>query len=238
MTGVRLVGPRTPLYVAIERAIPADGHSTVFLPPTDAAHTHALTHWLRSTNADNHAVVCSDVRVYATGPHLPNVIVEDHPLRTDVGPTFLGAFDRAAHDASVSADGPRVTLLRFAHRLASLTDSCPDATRATRQPGFDPMVQVISDDDAAVAVRRAVERRVNGVYNIPGTETLPLSHAFKRLGRTLVPVPNIIGRLWGAPRAGVPFGQVLDGKRALADLEYAPSHPVRWPCSPPRPTSR
>ena len=112
-----------------------------------------------------------------------------------------------------------------------------------RPLGFDPMINVLSLEDAAAAFSRAVESAAVGPYNIAGLDTLPLSRAIAEGGRLQLPVPApVISPLYRLRRALTTFdfrydlndrrfhfGGVLDGTRARKELGYAPHTPVRWP---------
>jgi hypothetical protein len=105
------------------------------------------------------------------------------------------------------------------------------------------MINVLSLEDAALAVAAAVTRPAIGVFNIPGYDTLPLSCAIAEAGRWQVPVPGpMMAPLYKLRRAlagfefryelnarRFHFGGVLDGRRARTELGYVPMFAVRWP---------
>ena len=108
--------------------------------------------------------------------------------------------------------------------------------------GFDPMLQVLSLDDAVRALHLAIHSSAQGVFNVPGADALPLSSAIALAGRAGVPVPGpLLGPLYGARsllrgksfsyglnRYRLHFSGVLDGTRAAEVLGYRPLYPIAW----------
>lgn len=108
--------------------------------------------------------------------------------------------------------------------------------------GFDPMINVISVEDLVDALRRSLFVSEQGAFNAPGFETLPLSLAIRKAGRTRIPMPGpALSPLYGiraVTRGGdfrydqnyfrFHFGGVMDGGRAQAVLGYSPKVPVSW----------
>jgi UDP-glucose 4-epimerase len=114
-----------------------------------------------------------------------------------------------------------------------------------RPLGFDPMLNLLSLEDAARAVVLAAESNTSGIFNIDGADTLPLSRAIQLSGRHEVPLPGpLLAPLYRA-RASMlrmefsydtnhrvfHFSSVLDARRAHEALGYQPRHPIRWPRS-------
>jgi len=112
-----------------------------------------------------------------------------------------------------------------------------------RPLGFDPMLNVLSPEDAATAVIAALHSRGAGAFNIPGLDTLPLSRAIAESLRTDIPIPGpLMAPLYGLRRrlAGFDFrydmnvrrfhfGGVVDGTHARDALGYRPRVEVSWP---------
>ncbi|HVF43027.1 MAG TPA: 1-acyl-sn-glycerol-3-phosphate acyltransferase [Pyrinomonadaceae bacterium] len=71
--------------------------------------------------------------------------------------------------------------------------------------GHDPSIQLLSAEDLACAVRRAVERRARGVYNVAPDGAMPLRKALRLAGARRLPVPRTLQRLARsvAARAGL-----------------------------------
>lgn len=195
-------------------------------------------------------VLRSSAAVYAVGTRAPNLLDEDTALELDPrAPQWVR--DRVEADLTVCAHGgdPHldVAVLRCAEILApgagsQLWDYLKSRI-CLRPAGFDPMINLLSLDDAVAALRLALRSRARGVYNIVGADTLPLSQVARRWRRRDVPVPApLLGPLyrWRTRLAGLEFrydldrrrfhfGGVLDGRRAADALGYWPTHPLSWP---------
>lgn len=196
-----------------------------------------------------HFVYRSFSEVYALGSTTTELIDEEAPLEFDPH-AAQWLRDRLEADTLVSAHFGgrlRIAVLRCAEILA------PDSgsqlwdylqSRVCLRPlGFDPMINVLSLEDAAIAFTAAARSTEPGVFNIVGADTLPLSRAIAESVRIHVPVPGpLMTPLYNLRRWAVGFdfdyrmnlnrfhfGGVLDGTRARDRLGYVPQHPVRWP---------
>jgi UDP-glucose 4-epimerase len=140
-----------------------------------------------------------------------------------------------------------VVVLRFADVMAPGSGSqlwdYLQSRVCLRPLGFDPMLNVISIGDLVVAVRLALTTSAQGVFNIPGADTMPLSAVVRHWGRVDVPVPGpLLQPLYRLRAATIGaefrydmnaaqfhFGRILDGSRAAEVLGYQPSVPIVWP---------
>ncbi len=61
--------------------------------------------------------------------------------------------------------------------------------------GFDPLVQVLHEDELGRAVVECLERPRRGLLNLAGGPPLPLSEVVERAGRVSVPLPEAMYRL-------------------------------------------
>jgi UDP-glucose 4-epimerase len=188
--------------------------------------------------------------VYRLDAALPAVVDEDHPLELSPGMPQR-VLDRVEADFTVCARmglaSLSIAVLRVSEIFAEDSGShLADylASRICYRPlGFDPMLDVISIDDAVLATRAALASSAQGVFNVPGADVLPLSALIARAGRIGVAVPGaLIGLLYAARSAvlGLEFdwtmnrwrfrwSGVLDGTRAREVLGYVPRHPIVWP---------
>ena len=102
--------------------------------------------------------------------------------------------------------------------------------------GFDPMVQVVHQDDVVRAIDLALRPGMRGVFNIAGPSPLPLSRLIRSLGRATIPVPHpvaatMLGPLWRLRMASfatqeldyVRYVCMVDDRRARKELGYEPS---------------
>ncbi|HEX5059008.1 MAG TPA: NAD-dependent epimerase/dehydratase family protein [Kofleriaceae bacterium] len=187
--------------------------------------------------------------VYALRHTTTELIDEEAPLDFEPqAPQWVR--DRVEADTLVSAHfGSRlqVAVLRCVEILASDVGSqlwdYLQSRVCLRPLGFDPMINVLSLADAAIAFTAAAGSTETGVFNIVGADTLPLSRAIEESVRIEIPVPGpLMAPLYNLRRslAGFEFnyqmnlrrfhfGGVLDGTRAAERLGYVPQHHVEWP---------
>ncbi len=195
-------------------------------------------------------VLRSASAVYQVQRDLPVLIGEGHPLNM-AGSAPQWVRDRIEADVSactrMGMARLRITVLRMAEVLATGTGSqlfdYLESPICFQPAGFDPMINVLTIDDAVEAMTRAIHCAEQGVFNIPGADTLPLSEVILRWGRIglpaidsmLTPLYRLRRRLtghdfrYGMNRRWFIYSGVLDGRRAREALEYRPSHPVDWP---------
>lgn len=116
-------------------------------------------------------------------------------------------------------------------------------TKVCMRPlGYDPVLNLLSEEDAVRALLLATRSRRSGLFNIPGADTLPLSKAIERAGRVEVPVPGFVLNpayqlrastlglefSYDANHRRFHFSALLDGRRAADELGYRPTHPLDW----------
>jgi UDP-glucose 4-epimerase len=189
----------------------------------------------------------SFAEVYAPRHGTAELIDEHEPLDFDpTAPQWVR--DRVEADVAVSAatcSRLGVAVLRCAEILApGVGSQLWDYLRSRvclRPLGFDPMINILSIDDAAAAFTAAVAGSAIGAFNIPGYDTLPLSSAIADAGRLQLAVPGrFMAPLYRLRRqlAGFEFryeinarrfhfGGVLDGTRARCELGYVPRVPAQ-----------
>jgi nucleoside-diphosphate-sugar epimerase len=187
----------------------------------------------------------SYAEVYRVEQQLPSVIDEAHPLELAPDePQWLR--DRVEADmlacARMGMAKLEVVVLRMADLFAAQSGSqLYDYVRSAvclRPLGFDPMINVLSLDDAADAlVCAGAKEQVQGVFNVPGKDTLPLSAAIRACKRLDLPLPGpILAPLYALRRRAIGtefsyrlnkgrmhFPAILDGGRAKEALAYVPS---------------
>lgn len=196
-----------------------------------------------------HFVLRSHAEVYRVQAEAPDVLRETHPLELRPGaPQWIR--DRVEADleacARMGLSALRVNVLRCAEILAPEVGSqLWDYLRsrvAFVPVGYDPMLNLLTLEDAARALALALRVRGMGVYNIPGYDTLPLSAVIRRMGRVPIPVPGgLLEPLYRWRRAvlGTDFrydlnawrfhySGVLDGRRAQEKLGFVPEQGIAW----------
>lgn len=191
-------------------------------------------------------IVLSDTFVYGAHSQNPNFITENHPLRS-LGPDFVRArvdVEKQLMEFAKDYTNCEVCVLRFAPILG------PNSTNVRARYflvgiipkvlGYDPLLQFIHEDDAAMAIHLALFSHARGAFNIVGKGVLPLSTGIHLSGRFPVPVATPICktvfslgfllRVWDLPSAMVPFFQYLcvaDGSRAAKHLRFRPRYSSR-----------
>ncbi len=194
-------------------------------------------------------ILRSYIDVYKIEMHLPTMIEENHPLNISRG-LSQWVRDRVEADLTVCSrmglSPLHITVLRFAECLGeNIGSQLYDylCSRVCFRPlGFNPMINVITIRDMVEAFTLSLRSKGQGVYNIPGKDTLPLSDIIKNAGRLSVPVPGtMLSTLYNARRVtrGTDFryslnnrrfhlNSILDGSRAARELNYRPMFGVDW----------
>lgn len=187
--------------------------------------------------------------VYRLRARQASIIVEDHPLELfSRSPPWVQ--DRMEADLTVCTrmgqSALEIVVLRCAECLgpacgSQLYDYLTPRICYTPM-GFDPMLNVLSIEDTAEACFLAARGKQQGVFNVPGADTLPLSEVIFSVGRRAVPVPSaLLGPLYGL-RAALQrtaflyrhnyyrfhYGGILDGRRCREAFGYEPRHPIVW----------
>jgi UDP-glucose 4-epimerase len=186
-------------------------------------------------------VVLSSANVYGPRPDNPQFLPEESPLLG--GQEFseirdLIEVDMLAQSFFWRHPDTETVILRPVHILGSVRNAPSNYLRLQVVPallGFDPMVQVVHQDDVVQAIERALAPGVRGIFNIAGPEPLPVSRVLKMLGRTRLPVPHAVARqllttLWRYRLSSFPAPEIdhiryvcmVDDRRARAGMGYAP----------------
>lgn len=187
--------------------------------------------------------------VYRIAAGLPTIVDEQHPLDlSEHAPQRTR--DRIEADMTVCARAGgsrlRIVVLRCAELVAPASGSqlydYLGSRVCVRPLGFDPVINVLSLDDAVRATSLALFASESGAFNVPGLDVLPLSEVVQKVGRVGVVLPGpVLGSLYrlrtrvlgtefayAANRARLLFGGVLDGRRARRALGYVPEIGVDW----------
>jgi len=191
----------------------------------------------------------SHAEVYGVRSDQPSVFAEDHPLNfSPSAPQWLR--DRIEADMTVCARmgmcDLQIAVLRCSevvgHAIGSQLFDYLRSRVCLRPLGFDPMLNLLSVEDTARAICAAVDSEAQGVFNIPGADTLPLTAIIAQAQRLDVPLPGPLLRPLYRLRAltvgtqfrydlnlgRFHFSGVPDGSRAKRVLGYTPKHPLDW----------
>jgi len=192
-------------------------------------------------------VLLSSANVYGPLPGNPNFLTEDTPLLGAA--RFPGVRDLIEMDMYVQGfmwKHPEVetVILRPVNIVGPTVRNAPSNYLRLERPvtvlGFDPIVQLIHEDDVCRALALALRPGVRGVYNVTGPGEVPLSAVMKELGREPLPLPHflvrpIVRRLFESRLSGFPPGEVdyiqylcaVDGSRFARDATWSPQHSMR-----------
>ena len=144
-------------------------------------------------------LLLSTANVYGPRPENTQFLTEDSPLLGDQD--FHEIRDLITVDHVVQSffwKVPEVetVILRPVHILGRVHNAPSNYLRLKRPPtvmGFDPMVQVIHEEDVVQAIILGLKPGVRGVFNIVGQGEVPLSRVHRVLGKKPLPFPAMIG---------------------------------------------
>lgn len=186
-------------------------------------------------------IIPSLTALYGARPDGPAVYLETHPLEGD-GVRFVT--DRVEVEHQIEKFSKRnpdihVVVLRFAPIVGKTADN--PFTRLLRSGfvptilGFDPVWQVVHEDDAVEALHLSLTTRARGSFNVVGPTAAPFSTIVRLAGAKAVPLPGPLLRatihaLEAAGIASVPvpllaflrYSWVADGLRARKQLGFEP----------------
>lgn len=149
-------------------------------------------------------VLLSSAVVYSASPHNQGLIPESRPLPSDDRNQFAGDWRRlealaVSYFGQESRTPAQLTILRLA---ATLAPDSPDYLSALFRgriaitlPGHDPTMQLLSQEDLAAVVQRALEADKGGVYNVAPSGTITLRAALRLAGVRRIPVSRLLQRL-------------------------------------------
>jgi len=187
-------------------------------------------------------VVLSTGAVYGAHPLNSTFLDEESPLRAIE--RYPEIRDRVEADQYVQSwlyRRPETTtvLLRPAH-IVGPDVSSPFSEYLNGSPvpmllGFDPMIDLVHEDDVVHAIELALGSHQSGVYNVGGPGPVPLSEILRALERTPLVIPHVLaypvtrllrrvaGFRFETPQADfLRYPLVLSGERAKDELDYVP----------------
>jgi len=183
-------------------------------------------------------VLLSSADVYGARPGNAQFLSEEAPL--------LAADLSALRDVDMMAQSffwkrPHIetVVLRPAHMTGGVGGAMVRYLRMSPIPvmmGYDPMIQLVHEEDVVQAIRRSLAPGHRGIFNLAGPPPLPLTRIADRLGRRTVPVPHFLA----APAVGamrrvgrtelhpahidyLRYVCMVDDRRAREELAYSPA---------------
>ncbi len=209
----------------------------------NVALTRLLIHLAEEHPTFERFILKSHSEIYRVRPDAPAVIPEHHPLELSPrAPQWVR--DRVEADLTtctrMGMSQLQIAVLRVAECLAphvgsQLYDYL--SSRVCFSPlGFDPMMNLISVSDVVEGLYLAATAEAEGVFNLPGLDTLPLSELIRRWHCVEIPLPDfVLGPLYAARatlrghrfrydmnRWRFHFNAILDGTRSRDLLGYEP----------------
>jgi UDP-glucose 4-epimerase len=230
-------------------------HAAYFTDPhPDLEHAHEVEmigslHVMNATAAAgvSKLVVSSSAQVYGARPDNPNFLEETHPLRPPESAHQVR--DRAEVEALLELFAERhpnqcVTSLRPCWVLGPTIESGVsrffEASRVFVPLGYDPLMQILHEEDLLRAVGLALENDVPGPINLAGSGVLPLSTLLSLAGKSRWSLPaallyrvtslDWIRRTGDPPEAFYDYLRylwTLDTRRAKEQLGFEPEHTTK-----------
>ncbi|MSP16079.1 MAG: NAD-dependent epimerase/dehydratase family protein [Myxococcales bacterium] len=211
----------------------------------DVGTMHILAACARARVAK--VVLASTTLVYGAAPGHPNLLVEDRELSSDPRVPFVAtkvAAERQVRKFRAAHPEICVTTLRLAALLGPKADSL--AARFLSRPvapvllGFDPLLQVVHEEDAIDALLLALTGDHPGEFNIVADGVLPYTTLLALLGRLPLPLPRAVAyplvnalhalQLVSSPSAMLDWLRYLcvaDGTKAREVLGFEPRYDLR-----------
>jgi UDP-glucose 4-epimerase len=190
-------------------------------------------------------VLRSSTLVYGAAPQTPALLREEAGLHVAESPGLQADYIAVEQFASACAarDTPTTIAILRCAAIVGRGISSPLA-RYLSQPrpltllGFNPRIQVLHADDAAVAFGLAALGTASGAFNIAADDTLTLDQAIRLAGRSPLPLPSaafsqarLTALLTAPARQTLPFDPALlqfscvaDTCRARSELGWLAQH--------------
>jgi UDP-glucose 4-epimerase len=144
-------------------------------------------------------VVASSTELYGPRPDNPNFLTESHPLRGHPRAHAVGdriEMERLLSEWAASHPDIEVTVLRPCWMFGP--SHWNRVVRYFSLPvvpvplGYDPLFQLVHEDDVVRAFERAVLQPRPGVFNLTGTGVAPLSTLLRQAGKRVLKIPGPI----------------------------------------------
>ena len=214
-------------------------------PAHDRAYAHEVQvagtmHVLNAAKASQvgKVVMLGTTMSYGARSDNPNYLTEDAPLRGTVGCGFIDdLIDVEQQLRRFGQENSRITstMLRMGARLGGQVDTFMSRllshSLVPKVMGFDPLMQLVHEKDALMALKIAVDGDYEGVYNIVAEGVLPYSSIIRMAGCIALPIPHMLahrlgGFLWAAQATSVPssfldylrYLWVAEGNKARSEM--------------------
>ncbi len=192
-------------------------------------------------------VVLSSANVYGPRPDNSNFLPEESPLMAaERFSEIRDLIELDMYAQSFMWKHPEIetVILRPVNIVGPTVKNAPSNYLRLDTPltvlGFDPMVQLIHEDDVCRALVLALRPGLRGIFNVTGPGEVPLSAVLRELGRHAIPVPHLLvrplvrrafeARLSSFPPEEVDHIQylcIVDGSRFAREAGWTPARSMR-----------
>lgn len=181
--------------------------------PNEAAFDHNVMGTVKVLGACAEAKISqvllkSSTLVYGAHPGNPAFISEDRTLkggRSNGTARDLMEIEAYCKDFQRNEPEIRLAILRFSSIVGLNVDTPMTRFLAKSYApvlfGFDPMMQIIHEDDVVDALVHALKTKASGVFNVAGEDVLPLSKIMGLAGVFPMPVIHFFA-YWGSGLLG------------------------------------
>lgn len=189
-------------------------------------------------------VMLSSANIYGPDPDNSHFLSEDAPLLgAEAFPNIrdLVAVDRIVQSFFYRQPEVETVMLRPVHIVGPRVKNAPSNYLRLERPwvcmGFDPMIQLIHEEDVVRALVLAMRPGAKGVFNVVGGGEAPLSRILELLGRRPVSMPDFVIRAalerafrlratnFPAPELRhIQYNCVVDGSQARRVLGFEPQY--------------
>ncbi|MCC6746334.1 MAG: NAD-dependent epimerase/dehydratase family protein [Deltaproteobacteria bacterium] len=223
-----------------------------------ASHNAAWSHELEAIGTMHvlNACAASQVRkvvqksttaLYGADPRHPNVLPESQTLVGSADCAYLR--DKVEAERLVRrfrSENPQavVTVLRMAPilgpRIGNLVSRYFGRPVVPVLMGYDPLMQLLHEDDAVSALKLALDADFHGEYNVAAPGVLPLGTLLALAGRIALPLPlfaarPLAGLLWMAQLSDAPppfldflrYLCVADLSKSQREMGFTAKHDIR-----------
>lgn len=189
----------------------------------------------------------STTMVYGANSSNPNFLTEKHKLMAN--PKYHFVREKVESENLISDFRKKhkdisITVLRLASIIGSNIDYY--LTRILNQPllitllGFDPLYQILHEDDAVKAFITALYSDKDGIFNIASEGLLPVSIILKLMGKIPIPVfhplaYSIVDGMWLTGLSPIPpahldyirYLSVTDISKSKDELGFIPEYSIK-----------
>ena len=181
-------------------------------------------------------ILLSTANVYGPRAENPQFLTEDAPL---MGGTRFGeirdliALDMCGQSFFWKHPEVETVILRPVHIIGAVKNAPSNYLRLKHIPrlaGFDPMIQLIHEDDVARAIIEALKPGLRGVFNVAGCMPVPLSDILSRLDANIIDFPHFLAeptleRMWRMRLTSFPPPEI-DHLRYVCMVDDQPARQV------------